>query len=218
MSSVQNMTYFIVVLFIQIDSIHGESITSIATTTSTPRLDSIEGECSLDNASTFGLSLTYAGVSLIALIGVSLWSFKSIPGLHLKVYICNKNYYTNSEFICVIYNRFESKIIFKDLRSKKKCFFPVIATIFDQSSDIGFIFGMYGVMISDSCPNVNGLYLFLLSLLFFLFYRVASAIMVFIGTKNICYAIGQFLFEYMLYRSIHVNYRLKCKEPSSGQQ
>ena len=110
----------------------------------------------------------------------------------------------------------------KDLRSKKKCFFPVIANIFDQSSDIGFIFGMYGLMIdkSDHCQNINinPVYLFLFSLYFLLFYRTTSAIMVFIGTRNIWYSIGQFLFEYMLYRAIYVNYRLKCESPSSPQQ
>ena len=115
------------------------------------------------------------------------------------------------------------KSFWKDLRSKKKCFFPLIANIFDQSSDIGFIFGMYGLMSKEMnkgnnyCENINATYLFSLSLFFFLFYRITSSVMVFIGTKNICYAIGQFLFEYMLYRSIYVNYRLKCKEPNSGQ-
>ena len=83
---------------------------------------------------------------------------------------------------------------------------------------------MYGLMIkeindgSDYCPNINALYLFLLSLFYFLFYRITSAIMVVIGTRNIYYAIGQFLFEYMLYRSIYVNYRLECTTPSSPQQ
>ena len=83
---------------------------------------------------------------------------------------------------------------------------------------------MYGLMIkemgngSDYCPTINALYLFALSLFFFLFYRITSAIMVFVGTNNIWYSIGQFSFEYMLYRSIYVNYRLKCKTPSSPQQ
>ena len=100
----------------------------------------------------------------------------------------------------------------------------MIAKIFDQSSDIGFIFGMGSLMIeemkngNDYFSNVNALYLFALSLNFFLFYRITSSIMVYIGTKNIWYAIGQFFFEYMLYRSIYVNHRLQCQEPSSGQK
>ena len=100
----------------------------------------------------------------------------------------------------------------------------MIANIFDQSSDIGFIFGMYDLMLKEmknhnnDCQNINAFYLFLLSLFFFLFYRLTSAIMVFIGTRNIWYSIGQFLFEYMLYRAVYVNYRLKCKSPSSPQQ
>lgn len=62
------------------------------------------------------------------------------------------------------------------------------------------------------------MYLFCLSLFFLLFYRITSATMVFIGTRNIWYSIGQFLFEYMLYRAIYVNYRLKCVKPSSPQK
>ena len=83
---------------------------------------------------------------------------------------------------------------------------------------------MYGLMMKeinngdDYCQHINSLYLFYLSLFCFLFYRITSAIMVLIGTNNIWYSIGQFVFEYMLYRSIYVNYRLKCKKPSSGQQ
>ena len=100
----------------------------------------------------------------------------------------------------------------------------MITNIFDQSSDIGFILAMYSLMIkqltnsSDFCPSINALYLFVLSLTFFLFYRITSAIMVFIGTRNIWYSIGQFGFEYMLYRSIWVNYRLKCVQPSYPQK
>ena len=37
--------------------------------------------CILNNTFTFGLSLTYASTSLITLICVSLWSFKSTAGL-----------------------------------------------------------------------------------------------------------------------------------------
>ena len=132
--------------------------------------------------------------------------------------------YSSSLFVFCVITDWRLKSFCKDLRSKKKCFFPFIANIFDQSSDIGFIFGMYELMMkeseygSDHCKNISALYLFSFSLFFFLFYRITSATMVFIGTKNIYYTIGQFLFEYMLYRSIYVNYRLKCKRPSSGQQ
>ena len=111
-----------------------------------------------------------------------------------------------------------------DFWSKKRCFMPIVANIFDQSSDIGFIFGMCQLMIkesingSDYCENINATYLFGLSLLFFLFYRIVSGILVFIGTKNISYGMGQFLFEYMLYRAIWVNYEMKCKKPCSPQK
>ena len=103
----------------------------------------------------------------------------------------------------------------RDLWSKKKCFFPMIANIFDQSSDIGVIFGLYGL---EFCQNVNASYLLALSLTFFLFYRVVSATAVYIGTKRILFALGQFLVEFMLYRAIWVNYVLQRNEPCSPQR
>lgn len=109
----------------------------------------------------------------------------------------------------------------KDLWTKQKCFVPVIANIFDQSSDIGFILGMYNLMRQEmngqDCPDVNATYLFVLSVAIFSFYRIVSGVMVFIGTKNGLFGFGQFLFEYMLYRAIWVNYKMKCTKPCSPQ-
>ena len=79
-SNVKNMAYCIVLLLIHFDRVTGQSIESISITSSK------DNHCSLDNAFTFGLSLTYAGVSIITLIGVSLWSFKSMTGLYLNIY------------------------------------------------------------------------------------------------------------------------------------
>ena len=70
-----------------------------------------------------------------------------------------------SYFVC-LFTEWKLKSFVKDLRSKKKCFFPIIANVFDQSSDIGFIFGMGQLMTeemtkgSDYCENINTLYLF----------------------------------------------------------
>ena len=110
----------------------------------------------------------------------------------------------------------------KDFWSKKKCFMPIIVNIFDQSSDIGFIFGMFQLMRKEQneneCLNIDTTYLFILSLMFFLFYRITSGIMVYIGTRNIYYPFGQFLLEYMLIRAVWVNYTMKCKEPCTAIQ
>ena len=111
----------------------------------------------------------------------------------------------------------------KDLWQKKKCFHPIIANMFDQASDIGVIFGLYHLIVEEqrdknTCVNVNPFYLLILSLTFFLFYRIVSGIAVFVGTKNIWYSFGQFLFEFMLYRAVWVNYILECDEPCSPQR
>ena len=65
---------------------------------------------------------------------------------------------------------------------------------------------------------MNPFYLLILSLTFFLFYRIVSGIAVFIGTKSILYSFGQFLFEFMLYKAVWVNYTLECDEPCSPQR
>ena len=99
----------------------------------------------------------------------------------------------------------------------------MLTNIFDQSSDIGVIFGLYALTIKESnknedCPNINASYLLILSLTFFLFYRIVSAVAVLFGTKQISFAIGQFLVEFMLYRAVWVNYILKCEKPCSPQR
>lgn len=109
--------------------------------------------------------------------------------------------------------------------SKKKCFFPIVGNIFDQASDLGFICGLFTLVLyqstkdSDCSRNeLNAFYLFLTSLTFFLLYRIVSGILVLLGTKNFKFAIGQFFVEYMLYRAVWVNYKMKCNEPCSAQR
>ena len=90
--------------------------------------------------------------------------------------------------------------------------------IFDQGSDIGFIFGMWKPTSKEyNCVEFNPTILFILSLTFFLFYRLITGIVVYYNTQNIWFAIGQILFEYMFYRAIWVNYIMKCKTPCDPQ-
>ena len=95
--------------------------------------------------------------------------------------------------------------------------------MFDQGSDIAIIVGFYNIYLYESntlndCNGINGFWLFVASLCSFLLYRVVSSIAVYIGTKNIYYAFGQFICEAMLYRSIWVNYISKTKDPCSSQK
>ena len=109
----------------------------------------------------------------------------------------------------------------------KKCFFAMIANIFDQSSDIGFMIGLiclanYESKNDNDCPGINATYLLISSLTLFFFDGFVSAIFVYTGTKRVDFAIGQFLGEFMLYRKIWVNiiinYKLKCGEPCGAQK
>ena len=73
-SHFQNVTYLIALLFVHFNTINGQSIVSTTITSSSTQASSNKSDdCALDNQFIFGLSLGYAGVSIITLIGVSLW-------------------------------------------------------------------------------------------------------------------------------------------------
>ena len=154
--------------------------------------------CSLDTVIGFIISIVYGASSLLALIVLSYSSFKQTSVFSMKTFG-------------------------KDLWSKKKCFFPFVANIFDQSSDIGVIISLYLLQQDEleydhDCAGINASYLFYLSIMFFLLYRIVSGISVYFGTKNIYFSLGQFLCEFMIYRAIWVNYVLQCDEPCSPQR
>ena len=70
-------SYLIFLLLHQFDAANGQ----FTTTSDNINNGNSDEKCNLDDTFTFGLSLTYAGVSIISLIGVSYWSFKSMTGL-----------------------------------------------------------------------------------------------------------------------------------------
>ena len=72
-SNVECILCCIVICLIQFDTVNGQINSN----------GSNKDNCSLSNEFAFGLSLTYASVSLLTLIGVSLWSFKSMKGLYV---------------------------------------------------------------------------------------------------------------------------------------
>ena len=82
-SKVKWLSYLICLLVSQFGTVNGQFIT----TTSTTRYDNNntnndnDDACDLDNTFTFGLSLTYASLSIILSLGVSYWSFKSMTGV-----------------------------------------------------------------------------------------------------------------------------------------
>ena len=71
---------------------------------------------------------------------------------------------------------------------------------------------------NKDCDNINAYFLFLASLGSFLLYRIVSGISVYYGTGRIDFAIGQFLFEAMMYRAVWVNYEMDVEEPCSAQR
>ena len=84
--------------------------------------------CSLDTNFGFIISITYAISSFVALSVLSYLSYKDQVTQSMSAFYDIK-----------------VKTFAKDLWKKKKCFFPFIANIFDQSSDIGIIISLFSL-------------------------------------------------------------------------
>ena len=189
-----SLTYiFTIVYLILVNRAYGQTNDGVRTTSNNSK------KCGLDTEVGVIISIIYAVSSLIAMIVLSYSSFRQM-------------------------SVFDMKTFGQDLWNKKKCFFPFIANVFDQSSDIGVIISLYlmseyeNKSNDNDCHGINATYLFYVSIIFLLLYRVVSGIAVFVCTYNVKFCFGQFICEFMIYRAIWVNYVLECDEPCSPQK
>ena len=77
-SKVQWLSCLVFIVLSHFDAVYGQVATTTTTTTTTPR-----NKCGLNDRFTFGLSVSYACVSILLLLCVSYWSFKSMSGLYI---------------------------------------------------------------------------------------------------------------------------------------
>ena len=83
------------------------------------------------------------------------------------------------------------KFLPKEIYRKKSCYFPIATHIGDQATDIAIIAEFYFIYQQESlgnnnenCNGINGLSLFILSVLAFSFYRIISSIWVYASTTG----------------------------------
>ena len=104
---------------------------------------------------------------------------------------------------------------------KKRCFFPVLAHIFDQMTDFGVIIEFYQIWQKTDkdnyCAGVNIFVLFVLSVLAFCVYRIYSAFQVGLRLQSWKDGLLQF-FDLKLFHAVWINYQSKSDAPSNPQK
>ena len=99
-----------------------------------------------------------------------------------------------------------------ELWHRRRCYYPLVIHIIDQSTDIGVVFSWLFLAIEEengkisNCSDLTMLYLFMGSLLSILLYRIVSSILIFNATKSFSSALYQF-FDLQLFFSIRINWQ-----------
>ena len=161
--------------------------------------------CNQDSLLPLWFSITYGIINCFLIIALLVYVYRSSE---------LNQYETRSK-------RLWSTI--KSVKSKRSCYFPLITHVFDQATDIGVIVEFYQLWQSeikygnDICIDVNGLYLFVLSIGCLFLYRIVSSLLVLYRTKSIARGVLQF-FDVLLFDTIYINYKHDSSEPSNPQK
>ena len=124
------------------------------------------------------------------------------------------NFYCNKKVL---------KFWLRDVWNKRKCYLPLLTHLIDQMTDIGVLIELYMLYLkekrygADLCSTINPLFLFVASMIAFLFYRIVSAIVIFKQTKDLKRFFYQ-LFDLELYRALYLNYKLNAPNPTNPQR
>ena len=121
------------------------------------------------------------------------------------------------------FRQFFSDFICKEIWNKKRCYFPFVAQIIDQATDIAVIIQFYQIYKFEKennydCKGINGGYLFWLSLTAFFLYRIVSCIWVYIITDGKKLDTLFQLFDLKLYHALYINFKLHKDKPSNPQR
>ena len=96
-----------------------------------------------------------------------------------------------------------------DIWRKQRCFLQIIVHLIDETTNLGVILTFYLLYKVDVNGKINChddvLSLFVASIVSFLFYRVASAVVIYIRIKNKCRTLLQIL-DFELYDALIVSY------------
>eukprot|EP01083_Nonionella_stella_P273319 927084_1 len=153
--------------------------------------------------------IAYGSLYGLLLIAVSIYSFNSLnEDEEFKKKSCFK--------------RFKAWIL--DLKKRKSCYIPIIAHLFDQITDIAVTIQFYELSQTKSankwaaCNGLNMQYLFILTVLSLIVYRVVTGYLIFIYTNHSCTRFCSQILDIELFRALFVNYICKKTEPCDPQR
>eukprot|EP01084_Bolivina_argentea_P215366 365619_1 len=173
----------------------------------------MQSGCSAPSIITRNVTIGYAITYSLLLVIVSVYSFRL-----LKKY--------NSKFI-------ESSTIKKfkvwvmDVWKRRKCYIPIIAHIFDQGTDITVAIQFYILAQTKhdngnwtECNGLNVWYLFILTILSMIIYRIISAYLIYQNTtsKQRVFRVISQLFDLELFRALYINYLCDKNTPCDPQR
>ena len=112
----------------------------------------------------------------------------------------------------------------KDVWKRRSCYVPLITHIFDQITDIAVAVQFYYLARDKSandyaqCGGLNMWYLFILTILSMLIYRIFSSYLIYQFThKSLTHLIFQLL-DIELFRALYINYLANKTEPCDPQR
>eukprot|EP01084_Bolivina_argentea_P045866 84417_1 len=173
-------------------------------------MDTQELNCSTSSIITTQITIAYGIIYALTLIVVSIYSFRFLNEYNQK--------FNNSSFVKKLWKWF------KDLWRRRRCYIPIITHLFDQITDVSVAMQFYELSITKSsnnyeqCGGLNMWYLFILTILSMIIYRLMSSYLIYKFTnKSLQHFIFQ-LFDIELFRALYINYLCNKLEPCDPQR
>ena len=167
-------------------------------------------DCSASTIITKDVTMAYGTIYACTLLAVSIYSFQFL-------------FKYNPIFIK---SSFIKKIIMwlKDVWKRRRCYIPLITHIFDQVTDIAVAIQFYQLAITKSdndyasCGGLNIWYLFVLTILSMVIYRVISSYLLYQFTNKSIIRLLYQLLDIELFRALYINYLTNSSEPCDPQR
>eukprot|EP01084_Bolivina_argentea_P130829 230974_1 len=168
----------------------------------------MQTDCSTRSVLSTSVTILYAVIYSCVFFAASVYSFNN-----LKKY--------DKKFVK------SSSIWFHDVWRRRRCYIPIIVHILDQITDISVAIQFYILAqrqtndTSDinlqSCGGLNMWYLFILTIISMLLYRLVSSYLIYQSTKLIPRFFSQLL-DLELFRALYINYLCNKIEPCNPQR
>eukprot|EP01083_Nonionella_stella_P223467 796392_1 len=172
-------------------------------------MSSETGKCTATSFITDTVAITYGVIYSTLLIVVSRYSFRFLMQFDPK--------FQQSNAI----NKMRRWI--RDIYYRRSCYIPIVAHIFDQITDVSVAVQFHDLATTKYhddyavCNGLNMWYLFILTVLSMIIYRVISCYLIYSQTKSITRLISQFL-DLELFRALHINYIIESNTPCDPQR